>query len=98
MDMLALSKIEYRALNKIAMYNPYLIANLSKEAYDLYVIRKEISEYIFSLITIQGMTMDKFKNKMHEEIKKVKNMQKMAESEEEKAFLELKIKELGDYL
>lgn len=32
MEMLAVSKIGDRALNKIAIYNPNLIANLSKEA------------------------------------------------------------------
>jgi len=98
MEMLAISKIGDRALNKIARYNPNLIANLSKEAYDLYIIRKQICEYIFSLVTTQGMTLDNIKKNLQEEINKVKVLSKNANSEEERVFLNLKIEELGDYL
>jgi len=98
MEMLAISKIGDRALNKIAMYNPNLISNLSKEAYDLYIIRKQICEYIFSLVTAQGMTLAKIKKNLQEEINKVKVLSKNADSEEERGFLNLKIEELGDYL
>ena len=98
MEMLAVSKIGDRALNKIAKYNPNLISNLSKEAYDLYIIRKQICEYIFSLVTDQSMTLDNLKNILHEEIKKVKDLRKQADSKEERKFLELKIGELEDYL
>jgi wobble nucleotide-excising tRNase len=96
--MLAVSKIGDRALHKIAMYNPNLIANLSKEAYDIYVIRKKTCEYIFSLVTTQGMTLDNLKKILNEEVKEVKIMRKNTDSEEEKAFFGLKIKELEDYL
>ena len=98
MKMLAVSKIGDRALHKIAMYNPNLIANLSKVSYDLYIIRKQICEYIFSLVTDQSMTLDNLKNILHEEIKKVKDLRKQADSKEERKFLELKIEELEDYL
>ena len=46
LDMLSISKIGQKALNKISNYNPNLIANLSKQAYDLYLIRKNICEEI----------------------------------------------------
>ncbi|MHA1669949.1 MAG: hypothetical protein ACTSV5_05150 [Promethearchaeota archaeon] len=98
MEMLAVSKIGNRALNKIAMYNPALIANLSKEAFDLYTIRKEISEYVFSLVTTRDMALDNFKRNLHEEIKKVNNLRKNTDSEEEREFLKIKITELEDYL
>ena len=98
MEMLAVSKIGDRALHKIAMYNSNLIPNLSKEAYDLYIIRKQICEYIFSLVTSQGMTLDILKKDLHKEIKKVEIIRKNADSEEERAYLSLKIEELEDYL
>ena len=98
MEMLAVSKIGDQALNKIAMYNPNLIANLSKVGYDLYIIRKQICEYIFSLVTTKGIILENLKKKLHEEIKKVKDLRKNADSEEEREFLELKIEELEDYL
>jgi len=98
MEMFAVSKIGDRALNKIAKYNPNLISNLSKEAYDLYIIRKQICEYIFSLVTTQGMTLDNLKKILFEEITKVKDLRKNADSEEERKFLDLKIEELEDYL
>ncbi|MHA1105288.1 MAG: hypothetical protein ACTSPN_06150 [Promethearchaeota archaeon] len=97
-EILAVSKIGDRALNKIAKYNPNLISNLSKEAYDLYIVRKQICEYIFSLVTTQGMTLDNLKKILFEKITKVKDMRKHADSEEEREFLELKIEELEDYL
>lgn len=98
MEIWAVSRIGDRALNKIAMFNPNLIANLSKEGYDLYIIRKQICEFIFPLVTTQDMTLKRLKKTLQEEIKKVKNLRKNIDNEEERVFLELKIKELEDYL
>ena len=98
MEMLAVSKIGDRALHKISMYNPKLIANLSKEAYDLYIIRKQICEFIFPLVTTQDMTLNGLKKILLEEIKNIEDLRKNADTEEERVFLDLKIEELEDYL
>jgi hypothetical protein len=97
-EFLSVSKIGDKALSKIAMYNPNLIANLSKEGYDLYIIRKQVCEFIFPLMTTKDMTVSKLKKIIQEEIERVENLKEGVDSLEEKNFLDLKIEELEDYL
>jgi hypothetical protein len=80
------------------MYNPNLISNLSKEMWDLYLIRESICEQLLELSSEKGINiskiMDFIKNKIEENKKKLKD-----ETDEFKIqLIELSIKEWEEFL
>ena len=98
LDMLSVSKIGQKALNKISNYNPNLIANLSKQAYDLYLIRKNICEEIFPIITTPEITFGKVEEYITNKINETQILLEKTNSVEDKELLKLKIEELKDLL
>ena len=97
-DIVSISKIGQKALDKVSNYNPNLIANLSKQAYDLYIIRKNICEEIFPIITTRKITLSKVKEHIQKKINEAQNLLDETKSEEEKELINLRIKELKDLL
>ena len=98
LDMLSVSKIGQYALDKVSKYNPNLIANLSKQAYDLYIIRKNICEEIFPIVTTPEISLSKVKEYIQNKINEAQNLLKKTKLLEEKELLNLRIEELKDLL
>jgi Glu-tRNA(Gln) amidotransferase subunit E-like FAD-binding protein len=98
LDMLLVSKIGQKALNKVSTYNPNLIANLSKQAYDLYMIRKNICEEIFPVVTTPKITLSKVKEYIQNMINESNILLEKAESVEDKELLSLRVEELKDLI
>lgn len=98
LDMLLVSKIGQKALDKVSNYNPNLIANLSKEGHDLYLLRKSICEEIFPFVTTPEITLKEVKGYIQEKIYEVQKLLKEADSAEEKKLLDLRIEEYKDLL
>ena len=98
LDMLSVSKIGQKALDKVSRYNPNLIANLSKQAYDLYIIRKNICEEIFPIVTTPEITLSKVKEYIQNKINETQNLLEKTKLVEDKELLNLRIEELKDLL
>ena len=98
LDMLLVSKIGQKALDKVSNYNPNLIANLSKEMHDLYLLRKSICEEIFPIITSQNITLREVKEYIQNQINETHKLLAETKGAEEKKLLRLKIEEFEDLL
>jgi len=98
LDILSVSKIGQKALEKVSKYNPNLIANLSKQAYDLYIIRKNICEEIFPIVTTPEITLSKVKEYIQNKINETQNLLEKTKLVEDKELLNLRIEELKDLL
>ena len=97
-EMLAIQKIEEKIFKYKSMYHPNLVANLSKEAYDLYVIRNSIGEQLLEELNKKGRSLqeiNKFKNKKIREIEmKLKNTTDILQID----FLKLSLEEWKAFL
>jgi hypothetical protein len=98
LNMLSVSKIGQKALDKVSNYNPNLIANLSKQAYDLYTIRKSICEEIFPIVTTPEITLSKVKEYIQNKINEAQNLLEKTKLVDERELLNLRIEELKDLL
>ncbi len=67
-NRLKVIKIEEKIFKFKAMYHPNLIANLSKEAYDLYLIRNSINEKLLKLIEKKEIDINAIKEFVNNEI------------------------------
>ena len=98
LDMLLVSKIGQKALDKISNYNPNLISNLSKEGHDLYLLRKSICEEIFPIVTTPKITIKEVKEHIQDKINETKKLLAETNTVEDKKLLKLKIDEYDDLL
>lgn len=98
LDMLLVSKIGQKALDKVSNYNPNLIANLSKEGNDLYLLRKSICEEIFPIVTTPEIRISEVKEYIQNKIKESQKLLAETNEAEEKKLLNLRIEEYNDLL
>jgi len=98
LDMLLVSKIGQKALDKVSNYNPNLIANLSKEGYDLYLLRKTICEEIFPIVTAPEISLNEVKEYIQNKINETQELLAETNGAEEKKMLNLRIEEYNDLL
>lgn len=98
LDMVLVSKIGQRALQKVSVYNPNLIANLSKEAHDLYLLRKSICEEIFPIVTTPEITLKEVEDFIQNKINKAQKLLTETNVVEEIKLLNLRIEEFEDLL
>jgi len=80
------------------MYNPNLVSNLSKEMYDLYLIRESICEQLLKLSSERGIDIGKIKDFIKSKIKENENKLKNETDESEAKLIELNIKEWKGFL
>ena len=81
-----------------SMYNPNLIANLSKEMYDRYEVRDSMCNDLLNLIEQIEMNNEKVKNFVEKRIKILEEKQKNAQNIEEANYLKIAIEEWKDFL
>jgi len=90
--LLSLERIREKIFKIENMYHPNLVANLSKEMYDLYLIRNSICNQLLVLLNQKDIEIDKVLDFIKEKIKNSEKRLKVAkngtEAEEIKAAIE----------
>ncbi|MFX1258759.1 MAG: hypothetical protein ACFFAN_12940 [Promethearchaeota archaeon] len=85
-----------KLLKDLDKYHPNLIANLSKEAYEVHSIKKSIYNDLFKLINGKEITLKKIRKYIENKIIKCKKTLKEAKSDYDINHLKLSIEILED--
>ncbi|MFX1269435.1 MAG: hypothetical protein ACFFAK_15860 [Promethearchaeota archaeon] len=96
--MLSLQAIEEKVFKIKNMYHPSLITNLSKEAYDLYLIRDSICNQLLELLKEKDIYIGKVNDFIKSKIRESKKRLKEAENEIEVEIIKLTIDEWKQFL
>ena len=80
------------------MYHPKLIANLSKEANDIYLARKSICKDLLKLLDEKDINFSRVKDYIEDQIKKCNTQLKEAQNDIETNFIKTTIKEWEEFL
>ena len=96
--LLSIQAIEQKIFKMKEMYHPNLIANLSKEAYDLYLIRKSIYDQLLALLDEKDIDIDKINDFIKKKIKESKKKLNDAKNGEEADAIKIIIEEWKQFL
>jgi hypothetical protein len=97
-NLLFIEAIEKKIFKTKSMYHPNLIANLSEEAYDLYVIRNSICDQLLELINERNIKISRVNEFIKEKIKKNKQKLKAAKNVKEVDTIKRTIEEWKQFL
>jgi uncharacterized C2H2 Zn-finger protein len=70
-EVLARKMIEEKIFRFKAKYHPNLVKNLSKEAYDLYLIRDSVCNQLFDKLKDYTLSINELKNFIKKKIKEI---------------------------
>lgn len=96
--LLSIQAIEEKIFKMKNMYHPNLIANLSKEAYDLYLIRNSIYNQLIELLDEKDIDIGKVNDFIKKKIKKSEKRLKEAKNGEEAETIKITIEEWKQFL
>ena len=96
--LLSLEGIREKIFKIKILYHPNLIANLSKEAYDLYLIRNSICNQLLELLKEKDIAIDKVQYLIREKIQNGKNRLKEAKNGIEAESIKATIEEWKQFL
>ena len=96
--LLSIQAIEQKIFKMKEMYHPNLIANLSKEAYDLYLIRKSIYDQLLALLDERDIDIVKVNDFIRNKIKESKKRLKEAKNGNEAETIKITIEEWKQFL
>ena len=97
-QLISLTKIGEKIFKIKEMYNPNLIVNLSKEAYDLYLKRMSICNQLLEQLEKKSITIKKIEEFIRNKMKESKERLDKAKNETEAKLIQLSIKEWEDFL
>jgi len=97
-NRISISKLEEKILKIKEMYHPNLIKNLSKEAYDLYLIRKSVCNELLKVTSEKDIKYSKIVDYIKNEIEKNKERLKNASDPIELTLIQLTIEEWEGFL
>ena len=97
-EILSLEGVREKIFKIKDMYHPRLIANLSKEANDIYLARKLICEDLSKLLDEKDINFGKVKDYIKDQIKKNKEQLKQIQSDDDINAIKVTIKEWEDFL
>jgi len=97
-ELISLTKIGQKIFEIKDRYHPNLIANLSKEAYDLYLIRMSICDQLLEQLDKKGITIEKVEDYIRNKIKENRERLDKQKDEIETEVIQLSIKEWEDFL
>jgi hypothetical protein len=92
------SKIGQKILKIRGMYHPNLVANLSKEAYDIYTVRMSICDQLLEQLDKKGIKFKKIEDFIRDKAKNIKKGLKFAKNGIEADLIKLAIKEWEEFL
>ena len=97
-NLLFIEAIEKEIFKTKSMYHPNLIANLSEEAYDLYLIRNSICDQLLEIINERNIEISRVNEFIKEKIKKNKEKLKTAKNVKELDTIKRTIEEWKQFL
>ena len=97
-NSLSIKAIEEKIFKMKDKYHPNLIANLSKEAYDLYLIRNSIYDQLLELLNEKDIDIGKVNNFIKKKIKKSEKRVKEAKNGKEAETIRISIEEWKQFL
>ena len=97
-NILSINMVREKALKIKGMYNPNLINNLSKEAFDLYLIRESICNQILEITQEKDIKYSKIIGLVNQKIKENKNQLRQTSDEMELTLIQLTIEEWEEFL
>jgi len=97
-ETLSLEGVREKIFKIKDMYHLRLIANLSKEANDIYLARKSICEDLLKLLDEKDINFSKVKDYIKDQIKKNKKQLKLAQNDIDTNFIKTTIKEWEEFL
>ncbi len=97
-EILSLEGVREKIFKIKDMYHPRLIANLSKEANDIYLARKSICEDLLKVIDEKDINFSRVKDYIKDQIKKNKKQLKLAQDDIDTSFIKTTIKEWEEFL
>ncbi len=92
-ELISLTKIGEKIFKIKEMYHPNLIANLSKEAYDLYLKRMSICNQLLEQLDKKDITIEKIEDFIWKKVKESKERLDKIKNEMETKLIQLSIKE-----
>ena len=96
--LLSIQAIEEKIFKMKEMYHPTLIANLSKEAYDLYLIRNSIYDQLLELLKEKDIDIGKVNVFIKKKIKESEGKLKDAKNGKETETIKITIEEWKQFL
>ena len=93
-----INKLEEKIFKIKEMYHPNLIKNLSKEAYDLYLIRKSVCNELLKVTSEKDIKYSKIVEYIKNEIEKNKERFKNTSDQIELTLIQLTIEEWEGFL
>lgn len=90
-NRISINKLEEKIFKIKEMYHPNLIKNLSKEAYDLYLIRKSVCNELLKVTSEKDIKYSKIVEYIKNEIEKNKALFKNASEQIELTLIQLTI-------
>lgn len=97
-EILSISKIREKIFRIKELYHPNLVKNLSKEAYDLYLIRQSICDQLLELSNKKDINTEKVKSFIKNRIKDSKKQLNKAENRLEINSIKVVIEEWEKFL
>ena len=97
-NLLNIKSIEEKIFKYKTMYHPNLVANLSKEAYDLYFIRSSISDKLSNIVSKNRTNYKEVHDYIKNQIDRLSNKLKNSKDEQEKIYLKLTIDVWNEFL
>ena len=97
-NSLSIKVIEEKIFKMKDKYHPNLIANLSKEAYDLYLRRNSIYDQLLELLNEKDIDIGKVNNFIKKKIKKSEKRVKEAKNGKEAETIRITIEEWKQFL
>ena len=97
-EILSLEGVREKIFKIKDMYHPRLIANLSKEANDIYLARKLICEDLSNLLDEEDINFGKVKDYIKDQIKENKEQLKQVPNDDDINAIKVTIKEWEDFV
>ena len=97
-NLLSINTVREKAQKIKGMYNPNLINHLSKEAFDLYLIRESICNQILEITNEKDIKYGKIIDFVKKKIKENKNQLKQTSDEIELTLIQQIIEEWEEFL
>ncbi|KKK59011.1 hypothetical protein LCGC14_3038660 [marine sediment metagenome] len=97
-NLMSINTVREKALKIKGMYHPNLVNNLSKEANDLYLIRKSICNQILELTHEKDIKYSKIIDLVKKKIEENKNQLRKTSDEIELTLIQLAIEEWEEFL
>ena len=97
-NSLSIKVIEEKIFKMKDRYHPNLIANLSKEAYDLYLVRNSIYDQLLELLDEEDIDIGKVNDFIKKKIKISEKREKEAKNGKEAETIRITIEEWKQFL